>query len=275
MMCTAIVTGIPPVETGTAPTDSARVSSISARIKEITNQRCQLLREQKEALKEVRKERAARLKRILEQKKEKQKNRQKNKAANKKKITAREVARARREKRQAALFARKKSKEARRARNEFVAKPWAAQGKLPNRAFPIYTSEHYANAASASPTSKPMEVIGHLRAQYKALTPEQRAPYEAKAQANRAARQAAKAITGGLRITPYALFLKDNYATVSAQIPGADGPKKIPAIAKAMSIKWKELSLEARVAYKNKAESLRAEAQKNVASAMQEQSQPA
>ena len=78
------------------------------------------------------------------------------------------------------------------------AKPWRKLGKLPARPLAVYMTEHFK--AAQEPGEKIGVVMKRVVAQFKALTAEQRLPYEEKAAANLKVREAASAKIQGLKI---------------------------------------------------------------------------
>ena len=126
---------------------------------------------------------------------------------------------------------------------------WQKLGELPSRPLSVYTAVHFASAMQ--PGENIEVAMTRIHSQYKALTAEQRFPYEEKAASNLKVK--------GLK---NALSIKANYKEVTESTPDARSVKKNGMVAKALTSKYKALSPEERAAY---ADGIRAEAQVNLA----------
>ena len=115
---------------------------------------------------------------------------------NRAQLRARGVAR----KEQAAARAASKSAEAEAAAllKKLRTTPWLKHGKLPPRPLGVYMDMHL----TMQPDEKILMARKRISAEYKALTAEQRLPYEEKAAANLKVREAALAKIQGLKADP-------------------------------------------------------------------------
>ena len=189
----------------------------------------------------------------------------------------------------AARAATERAKATESAKTAAAVEKVKTTSKLPS-AFNVYTAEqwrlHGEQMASAlQPGEKITVAFARVSVQYKALTAEQRLPYEQKAAANLKLREAASAKNQGLCMSAFTLFVKTNFKVTAESIPdapiveGAVVDRKALAIAKmslimrALAVKWKALSPGERAAYKAKADVIRAEAQKNLAEMVAETKQ--
>jgi hypothetical protein len=164
----------------------------------------------------------------------------------------------RKEKRVAKKAARLLAKKQRRV----VAKPWKTTNKsLPHNPYAAFVKAEFKGERRG--TEPATAVIKRLAKRYKNLSAQERAPFIKEAAKNRQVRQAAKDKVRGLRMNPYALFVKENFASAAQGVSGK-AKAKIGKVGKQLAAEWKSLSASAKQGYTKKAEAIKAAAQRNV-----------
>lgn len=124
--------------------------------------------------------------------------------------------------------------------------PWLARGKgsFCTRPATLYAQKMFQCSKKKCGKSRNPLAVLHAHAQrYEALNASQKRPYEALAAKNRKIRVADRKQVRGFRASPYALFMKKHYASVSEKYKHvADPSKRLRLTSRAVAAKWKATS---------------------------------